>query len=53
MAMRNAAKSGGKNGVKSQAKELKLITTTTYAIVITAVVVLGIFVFLTIFNHQE
>ena len=53
MAMRNAAKSGGKNGVKSQAKELKLITTTTYAIVITAVVVLGIFVFLTIFNQQK
>lgn len=39
--------------VKSQAEELKLITKTTYSIVIVAVIVLAIFVFLTIFSQRK
>lgn len=39
--------------VKSQAEELKLITKSTYSIVIVAVIVLAIFVFLTIFSQRK
>lgn len=53
MAGMNEAGKGKKDVIKSQAQELKLITRTTYSIVIAAIIVLIVFVFLTIFNQQK
>ena len=53
MAGMNEAGKDKKGEIKSQAEELKLITRTTYSIVIVAVIALVVFVFLTIYNREK